>query len=281
MKKVILPTDFSDNAYNAIKYALELFKGVETTFYLLHTYTPPVFQVENLFYKPSDDGLVDSYQRRAIEKLKEVQQRVQKEFDSPEHTFELRGVFNTLPEEVHYMAIREKADLVIMGTQGATGAKEILFGTNTTQVIRRTSCPLIVVPSDFGYKAPKSIGLPTDYEIDYKKEQLQLLLNLSQNHGSNIDVIHVSSGYDLSEDQLRNKQTLSHLLEQTSHAFHDLPDQEVIVAINTFQVDRPMDLLVMIRSKHTFFQRLFIEPIIKKIGLQVNIPFMVIPYVDK
>ncbi len=139
MKKIILPTDFSDNAYNAIKYALQLFQGVETTFYLLHTYTPPIFQVENLFYRPSDDGMVDSYQRRATEKLKGLQLRIQEQFDNPEHTFVVRGVFNTLPEEGHYMAKREKADMVIMGTQGATGAKEILFGTNTTEVIRRTS----------------------------------------------------------------------------------------------------------------------------------------------
>lgn len=278
MKKIILPTDFSDNAYHAIKYALQLFQGVETTFYLLHTYTPPIFQVENLFYKPSEDGLTDSYQRRAIEKLKGLQQRLQKEFDNPEHTFLIRGVFNTLPEEVHYMAIREKADLVIMGTQGATGAKEILFGAKTTEVIRRASCPLIVVPSGFGYKALKTIGFPTDYEIDYEKKQLQQLLDISEIHSSSIDVIHVSSGNDLTEDQLQNRQKLEQLLAQTPHAFHNLPDQGVIEAINNFQVDRPMDLLVMLRNKHTFFERLFIEPIIKKIGLQINIPFMVIPY---
>ncbi len=278
MKKVILPTDFSDNAYNAIKYALQLFKDVKTTFHLLHTYTPPVFQVEYLFYKPSQDDPGDSYQRKATEKLKELQQRLQKEFDNPEHTFVIRGVFNTLPEEVHYMAKREKADLVIMGTQGATGAKEILFGTNTTEVIRRTSCPLIVVPSGFVYKAPKAIGFPTDYEVDYEKEQLQQLLGISETNGSNIDVIHVSSGYDLTKDQLRNRQKLDQLLARTPHAFHDLPDQGVIEAINAFKVDRPMDLLVMMRNKYTFFERLFIEPVIKKIGLQINIPFMVIPH---
>jgi len=51
MKKIILPTDFSENAYNAIKYAVQLFKDVESTFYLLHTYTPPVFQVGYRYFK--------------------------------------------------------------------------------------------------------------------------------------------------------------------------------------------------------------------------------------
>ena len=277
MKKIILPTDFSENAYNAIKYAVQLFKDVETTFYLLHTYTPAVFRAENL-HSPSQVNLEDQNQAIVMAQLRELQQRLQKEFNTPEHTFVTRAAFNTLTDEVEEMAKREKADLVVMGTKGVTDVVEVLLGTNTTEVMRRTDCPLIVVPSGFEYKSPKEIIFPTDYEIDYEKDQLQQLLAISETHGSKIDVIHVSSGYDLTQEQLRNKQKLDQLLAQTSHTFHNLPDQGVIEAINTFQVGKPMALLVMIRNKHTFLERLFFEPIIKKIGLQINIPFMVIPY---
>ena len=44
MKKIILPTDFSENAFNVIKYAVELFKNVGATFYRLYIYTPIVFR---------------------------------------------------------------------------------------------------------------------------------------------------------------------------------------------------------------------------------------------
>ena len=59
MKKIILPTDFSESAYNAIRYAIHLHEDMETTFYLLHTYTPPIFQVEYVFQSPSRSGLDD------------------------------------------------------------------------------------------------------------------------------------------------------------------------------------------------------------------------------
>jgi len=278
MKKIILPTDFSENAYNAIVYAQKLFKGLETTFYLLHTYTPAIVQVEHLLQSTNQDNLGDSYQRNADKKLKELQNRLQKEFDYPEHTFVLRGIFNTLPDEIHYMAKRKEADLVIMGTQGATGAKEILFGTNSTRIIRNTSCPLIVVPSGFQYNVPKTIGFSTDYEIDYNKEQLKQLSHLSKIHNANINVIHVTSKDGLTKDQSHSKQELDQLLAETPHIFNDLPHQEFFEAINTFQINKPMDLLVMIRNKTTFFERLFVEPMIKKIGLKMNIPFMVIPH---
>lgn len=281
MKKIILPTDFSENAYSAISYAQQLFKGVETTFYLLHTYTPAVVQVEHLLQSSKEDNLGDSYQRESDEKLRNLHERLKKEFNYPEHTFILKAVFNMLPDEIHYMAKRKEADLVIMGTQGATGAKGILFGTNTTRVMRNSSCPLIVVPSGFQFKVPNTIGFPTDYEINYDKEQLEQLLSISKTHDASIEVIHVTSEDGLSKEQSQNKQKLNQLLTETRHDFNDLPKQELIDAINAFQISKPMSLLVMIKNKTTFFERLFVEPMIKKIGLQLNIPFMVIPHVEK
>ena len=278
MKKIILPTDFSENAYNAIKYAVQLFKDVETTFYLLHTYTPPIFQVEYIFQSPSQIGLGDSYQTRAMKQLKELKKRLQKEFKDPKHKFVTRAAFNTLTDEILLMAKNQKSDLVIMGTQGATNTREILLGTNTTQVINKTICPVIALSSEFKYKTPKAILFPTDYEIDYDKEQLLQLLDIAKNHDSKIYVIHVSSGYDLTDNQLRNKHKLKEILAQTDHKFKDLPNQGVIEAINQFQNKRAMDLLVMVRNKHTFFERLFVEPVIKKIGLNIDIPLVVIPY---
>lgn len=280
MKKVLLPTDFSENAYNAIRYAMQLFKDTEIQFYLLHTYMPPVYQTSYLLQSPAQFGLGDTIRENALQKSEVLKTRIEKEFQNSKHSIITKVAFNSLVDEITETQENEKADLVIMGTQGATGAKEILFGTNTTQVIRNVNCPIIAVPSEFEYTDPKFILFPTDYEIDYEKWQLQQLLDIGKNHDSSIDVIHVSSGYELSEVQMRNKQKLNSILASTNPIFNDLQDQGVIEAINQFQSKKEMDLLVMIRNKHTFFERLFIEPVIKKIGFHIDIPFMVVPYVS-
>ena len=280
MRKVIVPTDFSKNAYNAIKYAVQLFKNTETTLYLLHTYTPPVYQAEYLLGSPGQIGLGDRHQVRAMEKLEKLEKRLHKEFKNEKHTYKTWAVLSTLVDEVLETIQNEKADLVIMGTQGATGAKEILFGTNTINVIQKTTCPVIAVPADFQYENPTEILFPTDYEIGFDEEKLQQFLDIARVNNSNIDVIHINSGSDLTDDQLQNKQKLSYLIAHIDHIFHDLPNQGVIEAINNFQTDKPTNLLVMVRNKHTFLERLFIEPVIKKIGFHIDIPFMVIPYLD-
>ncbi|MGB5379321.1 hypothetical protein [Muriicola sp.] len=68
------------------------------------------------------------------------------------------------------------------------------------------------------------------------------------------------------------------MLGEGKHRFHDLPSQEIIEGINSFKAKSTVNLLVMIQNKHTFIERLFIEPVIKKIGFHVTIPFMVLPH---
>ncbi len=281
MQKVLIPTDFSENAYNAIKYALRLFKDVETTFYLLHTYTPAIYQAEYVIHSPGQIGLGDVLQEKSLAQLAELMEKLDIEFKNPKHMFIPHSAFNVLVDEVVETVEKENADLIIMGTQGATGAKEIFLGSNAVHVLKRATCPVIIIPSGFEFENPKEILFPTDYEIDYKKEQLKVLLDIAKEHMCSIEVIHVSEGYDLTPTQLKNKQKLDEILAKTVHLFHALPNQGVIAAINGFQMKKRMNFLVMVKNKHTFLERLFIEPVIKKIALHVTIPFMVIPHKEK
>ena len=117
---------------------------------------------------------------------------------------------------------------------------------------------------------------PTDYEIKYEKQTFASLLGIAQQHKARINVLHVHQGYDLSIVQEKNKAQLEKLLGSRA-LFNEVPDNGIIAAVNDFQVKTPINLLVMVRNKHTFMERLFIEPVIKKIGFHVTIPFMVIP----
>lgn len=281
MKKILLPTDFSDNAYNAICYALKLFKNEECVFYLVHTYTPAIYQAEYVLHSPGQVGLGDVHQTRALAQLQQLMDRLHKEFDDPKHMFVPHAAFNLLVDEIVDMVQKEQIDLVIMGTQGATGAKEIFLGTHTVHVIKKAGCPVIAIPPHFEYETPKEILFPTDYEVDYQTVQLDELLELARAHISRIEVVHISTGYELKEEELRNKAKLEEILNGIAHLFHDMPNQDVISGINNFQLKKKVNLLVMVQNKHTFLERLFIEPVIKKIGFHVTIPFMVIPPTSK
>ena len=278
MKRIILPTDFSDNSINAIRYAMNLFKDLECTFYLMNTYTPAIYQTEYVLHSPGQIGLGDVYQSESIDQLEELEKQLKQEFNNPKHQIMTHSAFNILVDEVVSMTENEEANLVIMGTQGASGAKEIFLGTHTVHVIKKSKCPVIAIPADFEFESPKSVLFPTDFEVEYRGEEMEEFVSMLRQHESFVHVIHISTGFGLTDLQVENKNKLSNLLSDIPHKFYDLPGQEIIEGINNFQKEFDVQMLVMIQNKHTFLERLFIEPIIKKIGFHVTIPFMVMPY---
>jgi nucleotide-binding universal stress UspA family protein len=278
MKTIILPTDFSKNAYNAISYALTLFKDEKCRFYLVNTYTPAIYESEYILHSPGQIGLGDIYQSRSEENLEELKKKLEHKFKNDKHKFITHSVFNLLVDEIVDLAEREKVDMIIMGTQGATGAKEIFLGSHTVHVIKKAPCPVLAIPVGYSYENPTAILFPTDFEVNYQHTKLSVLMDLAKRNKSVIHVLHVSTGYELTEKQEKNKLKLSEMLEKSKHEFHNVPSQDIIDGINGFKARSKVDLLAMVQNKHTFLERLFIEPVIKKIGFHVTIPFLVMPH---
>ena len=277
MKNILLPTDFSENSWNAISYALHLFKDEICKFHLLHPYTPIVYHVEYVMVSTSQFDLADVIREQALKSLKDFETRIQETFNNPKHHFESKAVFNTLTLEISVQVKENKIDYVVMGTKGATGAKEILFGSNTVHVFKQVKCPVLAVPDGFKFEPSLDILFPTDYEIDYQNKQIQPIVELSKSYQSTVHVLNVSYGKDLTEEQKRNMAKLGSLFKNITSRFHSVKNQEITKAISDFQNKTRIDLLVMINNKHSFFENLFFKSTINQIGFHLNIPFLVIP----
>ena len=151
MKRILLPTDFSDNSWNAIKYALQIFKNEACNFTLLNAYTPLIYQIEYMQFESEKFGLVHSMAEASENGLDEMISKIRSEFNNPKHTFSRISSFNTLTTEIHELYKRKIMDIIVMGTKGATGVRELLFGTNTVHVIKSARCPVLAIPSDFSF----------------------------------------------------------------------------------------------------------------------------------
>ena len=277
MKNILLPTDFSENSWNAIKYALQLFKNETCRFYLLNTYTPVIYHVEYVLVEPAQFGMLDTIKNNALNDLNDFETRIKSEFNNPKHTIKSKAVFNTLVQEIIDMVKANDIDYIVMGTKGATGAKEILFGSNTVHVFKNVKCPIIAIPDGFNFETPHDILLPTDYDIDYKDYHIKPILNISALYNTRVNILHVSYGYDLTEDQEKNKKTLEKYFKKIAHLFHDVRNQTVEEGITNFQLKTRINLLIMINNKRSFFENLFFKSTINQIGFHINVPFLVIP----
>ncbi len=276
MKKIILPTDFSENAYNAISYAVQLFKNEECNFYLLNTYTPVLYDSEYLYHNPTV-SLDEIYSSNSKKGLKRLEKRIIKEFNNPKHTFEKLSVFNFLVDEINEQIEEKNIDLVVMGTKGASGAQEILFGTQTIHTIKKSKCPVLAIPSDYDFKSLKNVLLPSDLSIGFKENQLAILKSLATQNKTQIHILHVMQDAELSKIQNEGKATLTNYFKDNSIKFHFVGDTDILEGIIDFQKKNDIDLLTMINNKHSFFENLFFKPVVHKIGFHVKVPFLVVP----
>ena len=277
MKKILLPTDFSENSWNAIKYALHYFKEDTCHFHILNTYTPIIYQVEYMEVGTAQFGLVDAMKETSTTGLKKIKEKIDKEFKNPKHSFTEMSSFNTLTAEISEQTSNNGVDYVVMGTKGATGALEILFGSNTMHVIKNAKCPVLAIPSNFSFEKPLEILFPSDYEIEFQKKHIQPILNVANTFHSRVNIMNASFGYELSEYQESNKKILEGYFKKIAHIFHSVSNQTVEDAIAKFQLKYRINLLVMINNKHSFFENLFFRSTINHIGFHLNIPFLVIP----
>jgi nucleotide-binding universal stress UspA family protein len=277
MKKVLIPTDFSENAYNAASYALQLFKDEACTFYLIHTYIPTSFNSGMMINGPSAVQLEAITRKNAIIALDKMEEDLVASFGNSKHKIVKKATFNLLITEITDCVKENGIDLIVMGTKGATGAKEVFLGSNTMYTIKKSKCPVIAVPSSFAYEMPKEILFTTDYKFDVHNKFLALIKDICKTHVSRLNVLNAYYGVPLDGKQKHNKEFLDSFFMEEAHLFHVATGLHVIDAITEFQTKNKINLLVMVHNHHSFFENLLFKPVINEVVHHTNLPFLVIP----
>jgi nucleotide-binding universal stress UspA family protein len=279
MKNILLPTDFSDNAWNAIFTGLKMFQTVDCQFILLNTYEPKLANLMGTKSKERLGVIYDSLSENSSLQLDKTMQYLEKHHSRSNHKFESVSISNDIEHAINKLVADRDIDLIIMGTTGATGAKEVFMGSNTVKVIKKVrSCPIIAVPHTYDFKALKSIVFPTDFTHHYSKNELAPLIELIGRWNAEICILQVAQEYELHEDQNRNLKQLAKWLNEVNHSFHKVEMwNNVAEATSTFVDANNIDLIALIHYPHTFMEKLTREPVIRKIGFHAKVPLMVLP----
>ena len=277
MKRILLPTDFSENSYNAIKYAVQLLQNDVCEFYLLHTYTPAIVSAGSMLDSYSIITIQQIAHDNAEKNIDTLKERLLKDFHNENHSFTSITSFNMLIAEMCNIIEEHNIDFVVMGTQGATGAKEIFIGTHTMFALKKISCPLIAVPANFNYEAPKEILFPTDYKLDHNNKYLSLLRDLCETHVSRLHILNAYYGNPFTTAQEDARAFLDTYFSNNAHLFHIAEGTDIIGAVEKFQEKNMINFMVMIHNKHNFFENMLFKPVINQVVYHTNVPFLVIP----
>ncbi len=277
MMHILVPTDFSENAWNALKYGVSLYKDIECTFHLLHINPIPAYSAAGTSVRVSSRMVEANVLSSSKVSFDQLLMRIDKIVTSKKHSFVTITSHNFFVESIKRHVENKKIDLIIMGTKGASGLKEVTMGSNTGDVLTKVKCPLMAVPENTVYKIPKEIAFPTDYHLSYDLKVLDTLINMANMYKSSLRVLHISKkGERLSDVQTENKEFLKDYLQDVDHSFHSLTGSDLETAVQCFTESRDIDMIAMVAKNLNFFQRILFRPKVEQISYHTDIPFLVL-----
>ena len=276
MKTILLPTDFSENAWIAMQYALELFKNDTCKFYILHALEPQASAPSTgITSKRAYQAIHDSRAKSSQEDLDKVLKQVQEYSNNSKHTFETKLVHGSLTASVQGYSENNDIDVVIVGNKGASAIQKATFGSNAAQLILKLSCPIIAVP-ETAKTHIKEIGFTTDYTIDNYGDGLSLLKEIALSNEAKLAVVNVVNKNSGPVSDLEAKRDiLEKALKPITPEYYTLTDVSIEMGIHVFSESRKIDMLTLITKKRSFFEKLTTRSHSKAISHNLDVPLLV------
>lgn len=273
--KILLPTDFSKNAWNAIRYAIDLFKDKECEFYILNAYSAKGYVLESMMVPEPGETEFERAKVTSEKGLSKILEMLSFRDPNQKHTFYTLSQFNSLLEALKMVVEKKDINMVIMGTKGSTNSKSAVFGSNAITIMEKLrNCPVMAVPEDARLGTIKEIVFPTSFKTHFKHRELQYLTNIAKMSNAAIRIVHIDTDDSLDKNQESNKQLLEECFEEVAYTFHTLHSSTPSEAVRLFVESRESDMIAFINKKHAFFGSIFSRPMVKEIGLYSKVPIM-------
>ncbi|TYP93990.1 Nucleotide-binding universal stress protein, UspA family [Fodinibius salinus] len=250
IKEILLPTDFSKPAQNALQYALEIADKCDADLSIMHSVKQP-------YTYGSETMMEELISQNRYSDL------------SITTSIELGS---TVPN-----ILESSGDLIIMGSTGKSNIGKMLFGSISSDIMLQSPVPVLVVPADQPYSDFSHMTFATDFH-NRNLEILHQLTKWAELFNAKITVLHIAA-----EDNLETKAKFRGFKEianeEISYSqlnFRLLIEKDFYTGISAFLDDEANELIVMTRRQKTFFQSLVEEEHIQK-TVYTKMPILVLP----
>jgi nucleotide-binding universal stress UspA family protein len=274
MKKILVPTNFSETANNALNYATALASLVDASIYLFHTYHVPVTSVDIPV-----DLMGEEFQLITKEKQKQIQEAIT--FYKEKHPFiDIKPILEEgfMSDTIKKVIEEELIDLIVMGTEGAEGYAEVLLGTNAAALIGKIKIPLIIIPDSYQYKPIQKIVYATDF-LQSDIPNINKAAEFAKLFQAELQVIHVATLEDKAQEQRDFRSFVIHgnsKVHYNNVSYRFIDNESVSDAIHNLTKDEHTDMFVMLTHKRSFMQRILHPSLSKKIAYHTSIPMLVL-----
>ncbi|MCB0706180.1 MAG: universal stress protein [Saprospiraceae bacterium] len=277
MKKILFPTDFSLVANRAYIYALKFANRFDAELLLLHVYDLPhpkgtrVHSTLEDIHREMESEKLDDF-KKSLAELNQI---------ASDNGLSHVRVTNLMKRDSHTItpilreASREDVDMIIMGTKGASGVKEVFLGSIAGEVMENASVPVLAIPEGAIFDGRiNRIGITTQFS-DEEVKVFDRVLKLAEIFDAEVLCVNVDVNNVEFYRQAGATWEARYADNPRIH-FHVIEGNDLLQPISEFVHENGIDILAMLTHKRNFFQELFHYNSAKRMAYRSDIPVMAI-----
>ena len=273
MKTILFPTDFSKNATHAAHYAAMLAKLYDANLVFLHVHHIPMVPQSNHSFEVRN--AISLNKKGAMEDLEVFTKQFIHDSNLPAERISQRVEYGFPAEIITEIAHTIKADMIVMGTQGASDMIDKWLGTHAQEVIKTAECPVFTIPKNVPIDYPQRIL----YAADFKENEIlaiEKLLYMAKPLGAACKVVHI---HDYFEPNIGHviEETIKELEERfknediTIQQFHRA---EIVEGLEGYIKTYKPDVLAMAIHEKSFLENIFDTSITRHFIQEAELPML-------
>lgn len=264
--KILVPIDFSDNAHSAVQFAIDVAKKRGFDIHLYHNYTVSSSTFDDENSDSSDENFkADVLMSDLIDKLKT---------SNPSINFTSKCERGIITESLLKETKNPGYAAVVMGTKGKTDDTSVIVGSTTYAVSQKSNIPVIAIPFNYQPKDINKIGLLSNF----KYAELDTLNEFIKVFGSDfkVQIIHVhyhpeseadiANKLEIWKYQIKKHTEITDVDIEVDSIQTDVEELDTIPeVINEIIKDEKIDVVLITKTRRSFFERLFKKSVAKQI----------------
>lgn len=274
MKKILVLTDFSYSSFNAARYAVMLagtFNNCRVILYNSFVFIP--ITTEGLLPGAMD---VSAFEDESMSRLRDVEISLAP-FQRFGTAIECRTDQRPLVTAAEEIARDEGVDLTVVGSKGRSVPGDLLFGSNTINLINGFHQPLLIIP-------PKAIYEPVFNAVfacelnGVERIPVSAIRTFIREFKSKLYILNIDTHKQdlLDTDQILQLEKLHELMDDTHPEYHYTNNKNIDEGINEFCEKHQAGVLILIHKQHGFLHKLLHSSVARKMAMHSAIPFIVL-----
>jgi nucleotide-binding universal stress UspA family protein len=278
MKKIISSTDFSTTSMEGFQYALEIASTLEASVELIHVYSgtfspdqPIIMQTAPTQHEAVVRHL-KNFEKKGVEIFKTGPDKLPK--------ITTKAVLGFPEVELVKFSSEEGVYMIVMSTSGSHGISGKLFGTISTHVARKASCPVLLVPRETEFKPFRHILYASNFE-GVEEKNIERLTKFAHLFKANIHFVHVRTTKEESATFKEVEERIMNLVFKDgspSYSFEmtEVSSDSIVEGLNKYAQDKKIDLVVMVSPHRHFLESLFHKSTTTAFAFNSTLPVLVL-----